>query len=243
MESKHLRYEIASTKFNMIPGNPIAYWISNAFRNIFSMGIPIEKIGDVRTGISTGKNDLYLRLWYEISCSSINFYQTNINKINLNEKKYIPYNKGGDARKWYGNNEYVVNWSQHDKFHRSRPNFSDIYLKKGLTWSFVTSGMFSSRYYPNGFLWDVAGSPCVFNDDSSLYYILGFLSTKIASNILKLINPTLNCQVIDIQRVPIIDTDNDKDKVINISIMSVKKSKDDWDSFETSWDFKKHPLI
>ena len=243
MQTQQLRYEITSNKFDKIPGSPIAYWVSDTFREIFKIGHPIEGIGSVRTGISTGKNDLYLRLWYEISNNTINFYQNDMMTINLKEKKYIPYNKGGDARKWYGNNEYVVNWSEHNNFHRSRPNFADIYLKRGLTWSFVTSGMFSSRYYPDGFLWDVAGSPCVFDNDDNLFYVLGFLSTKIASNILKLINPTLNCQVVDIQRVPIINSNDQKDKIIEISTSSIKESKKDWDSFETSWDFKKHPLI
>lgn len=243
MLTQQIKFEISSKKFDKIPGSPIAYWVSDKFREIFKVGHPIEQIGSVRTGISTGKNDLYLRLWYEICNNSINFYQNDMSKVNLKEKKYIPYNKGGDARKWYGNNEYIVNWAKHNDFHRSRPNFSDIYLKRGLTWSFITSGMFSSRYYPDGFLWDVAGSPCVFDNDDTLLYVLGFLSTKIASKILKLINPTLNCQVVDIQRVPIINSNNNKNFIIKISTNSIDESKIDWDSFETSWDFKKHPLI
>lgn len=237
-----LRYEMNLNKYYDVPGCPIAYWTSDTFRKIFKKGEPLENIGSVRTGMSTGKNELYLRFWFEPQMTSINYYQTDISCIK-ETKKYIPYNKGGDARKWYGNNEYVVNWYEHDHFHRSRPNFSDIYLKKGLTWSFVTSGMFSSRYYPEGFLWDVAGSPCVFDNDNDLFYVLSFLSTKIAAIILKLINPTLNCQVVDIQRVPIIKSESQQKFVIDISQKSIKLSKSDWDSFETSWDFKKHPLI
>lgn len=232
-----------SKAYDQIPGSPIAYWVSDRFRSIFKDGNPIEGIGSVRTGMSTGKNDLYLRLWHEVSTGNISFNKSRMSEIDLGEKKYIPYNKGGEYRKWYGNNEYIVNWSQHDKFHRSRPNFSDIYLKKGLTWSFVTSGNFSSRYYSDGFLWDVAGSPCVFSKDDDLFYVLAFLSTKIAANVLKLINPTLNCQVVDIQRVPIIMDESNKTDIVAASKNSIELSKSDWDSFETSWDFKKHPLI
>lgn len=238
-----LSYEVDIKKFRIVPGNPIAYWISDKFRSLFQIGKPIEGIGSVRTGISTGKNDIYLRFWFEVSNDKINYYKRDMLEIDLNQKRYIPYNKGGDARKWYGNNEYVVDWLEHNSFHRSRPNFADIYLKEGLTWSFVTSGMFSARYYPNGFLWDVAGSPCVFSNSSKLHYVLAFLSTKIASNILQLINPTLNCQVIDIQRVPIIENENYENNIVPISKQNISISKYDWDSFETSWDFKKHPLI
>ncbi len=238
-----IRYEFNINDYFNIPGAPIAYWLSKNFALMFKKGKPIEGIGSVRTGMSTGDNDLYLRLWFETNNNRINFYEHNIDLLDFNSKPWIPYNKGRAARKWYGNNEYIVLWREHKKFHRPRPNFKDIYLKKGLTWSFVTTGMFSSRYYKDGFLWDVAGSPCVFNSDDNLYYVLAFLSTKIAAQVLKLINPTLNCQVVDIQRVPIILNSDNLVHVNNIAKESIKLSNSDWDSFETSWDFKKHPLI
>lgn len=229
--------------FVSIPGVPIAYWVSKSFAHIFQVGQPIEGIGRVRTGMSTGDNDSYLRFWYEVNSNTINFYKSSMSQIDLNHKPWIPYNKGGAARKWYGNNEYVVLWKEHQKFHRPRPNFADIYLKHGLTWSFVTTGMFSSRYYRDGFLWDVAGSPCVFENDNDLYYVLGFLSTKIAANVLKLINPTLNCQVVDIQRIPIIKSSDYEERVVEISKQNIELSIEDWDDFENSWDFNRHPLV
>ena len=236
-------YHSSSTNFSKIPGSPIAYWVSSKLINSFVDGIQIEKIAEVVTGISTGNNDDYLRLWNEINFNSISIYQADSTKVNLEVTPWIPYNKGGDARKWYGNNNYVVKWSEHLKFHRARPTFSHLYLKQGITWSFVTSGMFSARYYPEGFLWDVAGSPCVINDSNLMYYVLGFLGTKIANILLKIINPTINCQVIDIQRTPVY-LKKDLFSIVNpIVKQNISLSKSDWDSFETSWDFKVHPLV
>ena len=236
-------YEATASNFSKIPGMPIAYWVSEQFLKAFKAGTLLNNIGEIVTGISTGKNDLYLRTWSEVNLNPISIYASDIDAIDFNVKKWLPYNKGGEARKWYGNNDYVVKWSEAEHFHRSRPTFKHLYLKEGLTWSFVTSGMFSARYYPKGFLWDVAGSPCVIKNHDLLLYSLAFLSTKIANAILKIINPTINCQVDDIQRTPMI-VDHDKMCIIyQIANDCVNISKSDWDSYETSWDFKKHPLI
>ena len=236
-------YEATASNFSKIPGSPVAYWVSEQFLKAFKAGTLLNNIGEIVTGISTGKNDLYLRTWSEVNLNSISIYASDIDAIDFNVKKWLPYNKGGEARKWYGNNDYVVKWSEAEHFHRSRPTFKHLYLKEGLTWSFVTSGMFSARYYPKGFLWDVAGSPCVIKNHDLLLYSLAFLSTKIANAILKIINPTINCQVDDIQRTPMI-VDHDKMCIIyQIANDCVNISKYDWDSYEASWDFKKHPLI
>ena len=136
-----------------------------------------------------------------------------------------------------------MKWSESNNFHRPRPTFKEIYLKEGLTWSFVTSGMFTARYYPCGFLWDVAGSPCVIEDKTLFNYVLGYLSTKIANNILKIINPTINFQVIDIQRVPILIDENYFSSISTKTTENIFISRNDWDTFETSWDFKVSPLI
>ena len=236
-------YETNQSNFSKIPGSPVAYWVSAQFLKAFEYGTPLDSIGEIVTGISTGKNDLYLRTWNEINIDSISIYVSNIDSIDLNTRKWIPYNKGGEARKWYGNNDYVVKWSESERFHRPRPTFKHLYLKEGLTWSFVTSGMFSARYYPNGFLWDVAGSPCVIRNHRLLLYTLAFLSTKIAGAILRMINPTINCQVDDIQRTPMI-LDTEKLPVVSsIAQECIDVSKCDWDSYETSWDFKRNPLV
>ena len=191
----------------------------------------------------TGDNNTYLRTWNEIDFCKIAIYESCVSNIDFATQKWIPYNKGGEARKWYGNNDYVVKWSESKHFHRPRPTFSHLYLQEGITWSFVTSGMFSARYYPNGFLWDVAGSPCVIKNKDLMLYTLGFLSTKIANSILKMINPTINCQVDDIQRTPMLIDNNNVIFAGSIANKNISLSKTDWDSFETSWDFKKHPLV
>ena len=236
-------YVIKHAVFSKIPGSPFAYWVPRGILNSFELGVTLDKIASIVTGISTGNNDDYLRLWYELPFSSIALYEKSMANIDFEKTQWIPYNKGGEARKWYGNNAYVVKWSESRKFHRPRPTFSHLYLKRGLTWSFVTTGMFSARYYPEGFLWDVAGSPCVFDDNSKLWYVCGFLSTKIADQITKVINPTLNCQVVDVQRIPLYFNEKHSNEVMNRAKQSVIISKSDWDSFETSWDFKKHPLV
>lgn len=236
-------YIAVSERYGLIPGKPIAYWVSENVLNVFDNGILLGNIAEIVTGISTGNNNLYLRTWTEVSNIQLALYMSKMENIDLDKTPWIPYNKGGEARKWYGNNDYVVKWSESENFHRARPTFDYLYLKQGITWSFVTSGMFSARYYPDGFLWDVAGSPCVIADQTRMFYIMGFLSTKIANNILKIINPTLNCQVVDMQNLPIILNNEEMEKVELISKKSVFISKCDWDSFETSWDFKRHPLV
>jgi len=229
--------------FDRIPGSPIAYWVSEKILIIFKNGTALKNIAEIVTGISTGDNSLYLRTWAEVNYAQVSINSDDMDKIDFLNKKWIPYNKGGEARKWFGNNDYVVKWSESDNFHRPRPTFKHLYLKEGLTWSFVTSGLFSVRYYPNGFMWDVAGSPCIINNKKVMMYTLAYLSTKIASIILRMINPTINCQVDDIQRVPIIIEDKNLSITEQISMSNINISKIDWDSFETSWDFEKHPLL
>ena len=236
-------YETVATNFSKIPGSPIAYWCSKNFMKAFTLGTPLNDIAEIVTGISTGKNDLYLRFWYEVNIDRIALYAIDMDSIDFKKIFWIPYNKGGDARKWFGNNEYIVKWSESSKFHRPRPTFKHLYLKSGITWSFVTSGMFSARYYPEGFLWDVAGSPCVIRNQEMECYTLGYLSTKIANMILKMINPTINCQVDDIQRLPMIIEEKCITRVFEITKNCINQSKTDWDSFETSWDFTIHPLV
>lgn len=237
------RYVANQSNFSKVPSVPIAYWVSERVFDSFVNGEALGNIAIIVTGMSTGNNDLYLRFWYEVSNKVISIYSSSMKSINLIETPWIPYNKGGEARKWYGNNDYIVKWSESGKFHRSRPTFSELFLKQGITWSFVTSGMYSARYYPKGFLWDVAGSPCVMKNENTMYYILGFLSTKIANQLLKIINPTINCQVVDMQNIPIIIFEEKINNVRKISNDAINISKEDWDSFETSWDFKRNPLV
>lgn len=237
------RITTLQSNFEKIPGSPFAYWVSDRVLEIFEKESKMEAISEIVTGMSTGCNEKYLRFWFEPSTDRIAFYESNIGEIDFGIKHWIPYNKGGEVRKWYGNNDYVVKWSESSHFHRPRNTFAHLYLKKGLTWSFVTSGLFSIRFFPDGFLWDVAGCPCVIKDEDLLMYVAGYLNSNVANMFLKILNPTINCQVVDVQRTPIIISDERKTDVVELARKNIEISTTDWNSFETSWDFKKHPFL
>lgn len=239
-KGKLLRYVANQKEFEKIPGSPIAYWVSDKIREAFKEKNLIKNNDVVITGMSTGKNDLYLRSWQEVSFKKISIYAKNIKEIDLSKKEWIPYNKGGDARKYYGNNEYVVRWSKNLEFHRPRSTFKEYYLKEGLTWSFLTSSIFSMRFFKEGFLWDVAGSPLFVKNKNLVNYYLGFFSSKLGAYFMNLLNPTLNFQVIDIQNTPIKISEN-INIISNIDTLvqqNIDIAKEEWDSHETSWDFE-----
>lgn len=233
------RYIFNQLDFNKIPGSPIAYWTNKKTINIFQEK-KISDYANVITGMTIGNNEKYMRNWFEVSYLTINFNKKSMNDCDVNISPWFPYNKGGAFRKWYGNNEYIVNWAESHNFNRPKTTMAHLYLKRGLTWSFFTSYKFSMRYFDTGFLWDVIGSP-LFADDKYLMYILGFMNTSVANEMLKIINPTVAYQAIDVQKVPLVEIQ--MPKVINISEECISLSKSDWDSFETSWDFTVHPLV
>lgn len=181
----------------------------DAFENNRSL----REISEIITGMTTGNNKEYLKMWYEINFNKIAIGKHNMGEVNLKNNYWIPYNKGGNRRNWFGNNEYVVNWAEKDNFNRAKTTLERLYLREGLTWPFITSGNFSARYFGNGFLWDVAGSPCFFDDDEIMFYTLGLLCSKLADMLLNLINPTINVQAIDLENLPFIYSDKYKDKI------------------------------
>ncbi len=236
------RYYPNQQNFRNIPGSPVAYWVNENFTKPFS-GKLFKDYSEVITGMTTGNNEKYLKLWHEVSFKKISLNRSDMNEVNLEKTYWIPYNKGGVRRNWYGNNEYVVNWSKKAEFNRSKTTLQHLYLKEGITWPFITSGKFSARYFGSGFLWDVAGSPCFFKEKETLYYALGYLCSKLADYTLNIINPTINIQAIDIEKLPFI-LDKEKMPIINELVKeNICISKNDWDSIETSWDFSIHPLI
>ena len=235
-------YTANADNFSKIPGSPVAYWVSTNFINAFD-NKTISNYAEVITGMTIGDNNKYLRIWYEVSNRCINLYKKSMEEIDVQKRKWIPYSKGGARRNWYGNYEYVVNWSQKDHFNRSKTTLQHLYLREALTWPFVTSGGFSARILPNGFLWDVAGSPCFFDNQVEEKYVLGFMASKVCNTILNVTNPTINVQAIDVARLPIVFVNETKNSIVSFVEENISLSRNDWDSFETSWDFKKHPLI
>jgi hypothetical protein len=242
VNNQKLYYATNQEDFLKIPGTPVAYWLSKAFLTAFQS----QKLGnsaDVITGMTTGNNNEFLRLWHEVSREAEAIGFSKMEDIDFQKCKWIPYSKGGNRRNWSGNGEYVVNWIRKDEFNRSKTTLQHLYLREALTWPFISSGKFSARYLAEGYLWDVAGSPCFFNDRNNLFYALGFLCTKIADSALKIMNPTINIQAIDLAKLPFINNDDAKPMVVQYVKQNITLSDIDWNSFETSWDFERHPLI
>ena len=235
-------YENRLDNFKKIPGSPIAYWVGNQFIESFSMN-PLSRYGEIITGMTIGDNNKYLRLWFEVNRNGIALNQPKMEYINLDITKWIPYSKGGQRRNWYGNYDYVVNWQERKNFNRPKTTMQHLYLRKAITWPFVTSGNFSARELPVGSLWDVAGSPCFFENEYDEKTILAFLCSKVADYILKVINPTINVQAIDISHLCLNIDDNLRQKCYNFAITCCQLAKNDWNSYESSWDFTVNPLI
>jgi type II restriction/modification system DNA methylase subunit YeeA len=233
-------FETSQKRFSMIPGSPIAYWVNNNFYEAFEAD-NLKKMGYSFQGIITGDVNKFLKLWYEVNIKKIKFDENQVDVLSC-EDSYFPYIKGGAFRKWYGNLDYVINWYNNGKdLVRSRTENRNYFLKSGITWSLITSGTLSFRYFEEGFLCDVSGSSYYTHNKEEEKYILGFLNSKVSSEILNVINPTINLNIKDILLMPIIKSKIDE--VSNLVIENITISKNDWESYETAWNFKIHPLI
>lgn len=244
-------YETSTENFSKIPGSPIAYWVSSKLLSAFQDGRPLSAVCRPTQGLATADNGRFLRLWYEVCNQNISFDCTSTEDSFARATRWFPYNKGGDFRKWYGNNDYVVNW-ENDGYEikhftddkgkqRSVIRNPSFYFKECASWSLISSSSTAFRYKPNGFIFDVAGMS--FFSTKDLLYYLGFCNTKIAYSVLKIIAPTINFQAGDIAKLPIIFDKSKLSEITNIVKNSINISEIDWDSFETSWDFKVHPLV
>ena len=238
---KKRRYVVCQDNFVKIPSSPISYWVSDRFCENYQQQ-KIADFAEVITGMTIGDNNKYLRLWHELPISRISLQKKTMDEVDLDNAYWIPYSKGGQRRNWYGNYDYVVNWSEKEHFNRSKTTLQRLYLKEAITWPFVTMGDFSARLLPVGFLWDVAGSPCFFDDHNTQTYTLAMLCSKVANYILKAVNPTINVQAIDISRLPLILSTSYERDVLSLAEKCVDISRTDWNSVETSWDFIRHPL-
>lgn len=232
------------SSYNSIPGNTIAYWISKNLYYIFLDGKPLEDFASPKKGLSTGNNDRFLRLWYEVGNENICFDATDTIFAMYTGKKWFPMCKGGLFRKWFGNNDYIVNFQYNGKelqnYNQAIIRNPNYYFGESLTWTDLTMGKISVRYNEKGFIHDVAG-PCVFNLKENNYYFLGLLNSAVASSILSITSPTLHFNIGNICDFPTILS---RSEVINSLVKeNIKASKNDWDSFETSWGFQKHPLV
>ncbi len=238
----HKRNCTANTEdFEKIPGCPVAYWVSKTIFSAFTTGTNITNYVDTFQGIITGNNDKFLRKWYEVVLDKVALHKEKMSQVDLSKQYWLPYNKGGDFRKWYGNQEYVVYWKNGpDDKTRGKKGFSDFYLREYASWSYITSSTLASRYFPKGFLWDVSGSG-IFDKSDMLYYLMSFIGSKVGIEMLKIINPTINYQVENIAQLPILL--GSKERVDVLVEENIAHARIDWDSFEIAWDFIKHPLL
>ncbi len=234
---------IPQSNFEKIPGCPIAFWISNNYANAFANGKCVLEFADTFQGIITGDNNKFLRLWFEVNSINIPFHATNMSNINLNNSYWIPYNKGGDSRKWYGTQDFIVNWKNGSKDKtRGKEGFSKFYLREYVAWSYTVSNIIATRYYPSGFLWDVRGSGLMDKSDM-LYYLQGLIGSIVGINLFRINNSTLSCQVENIIQLPIITSSLRKEDIQYIVKQNISIAKQDWDAHETSWDFQTNELI
>lgn len=241
--NRKLYFNVKQAKFTDIPGQPITYWLSNNIYEIFDNKIKLGEIAKARRGLETGNNNKYLKYWHEVSLKDIELECLDIKNF---KKKWLPHNKGGNYRNWYGNFEYIVYFYNDGEQIKKNGvlNGYDMYLKDGITWTALTSYKNSFRYTPKGHTFDSNKGPLIVNNDNDeINYILGFLNSVVAQVFMKVLNPTLSLQNGDIDKLPIIKHKRMQPIVIGMVSANIKLSKNDWDSFETSWDFKKHPFL
>ena len=230
-----------------IPGMPLCYWASDQMLNAFKAGKLLGAIASPRQGVKTGDNTIFLRTWFEVE-----YQKTTMNHYG-EKKKWFPCNKGGEYRKWYGNNEYVIDWENDGEKLRnfrdpstgklkSRPQNLSYMLKKGLTYTNVSSTKLSVRFCEDGFIFDATGS-MIFAKDEYLDYILAFLLSDVAEKYAEILSASMTFEVGQIASLPIIYRDEEKSNIVNIVKENIKEEENDWDSFETSWNFTKHPLL
>ena len=244
-------FQVKQKDFEKIPGSPIAYWVSDKFRGIFKNKFLYE-YATPRAGMITGNNDIFLRLWNEVSFNKIGINCKSIEESISSKRKWFPYQKGGSFRKWYGNIEYTVNYENNGWLLKNTVDskgkvpahaFNEDYIfKSNVNWSALTSGTFGTRITDYGFLFDAAGSAAFPEKKEDVYILSAFLNSKISNTCLLVMNPTLNFQAWQIGNLPISNLIFE-DKVYKLAKICKTISKEEWDSRETSWDFEKLSLI
>lgn len=245
------RYFAEQDNFSKIPGSPVAYWVSQHAFDVCNDAPDFESFATTRAGMITGNNNIFIRLWYEVDFKKMGIRLSSRDDAIKSQKKWFPYNKGGDYRKWYGNNDYVVNWENDGVFMRNYKDSSgkipahafnlEYIFKENVTWSSLSSYKFAARYTDFGFLYDASGSFADVKNERILY-TLAFLCSEVTQYFLKIMNPTLNFQKGNVSALPFILDAKYMERINDYTEENISISRRDWDSYETSWDFKCHPL-
>lgn len=244
--SRANRFAVSQAKFSKVPGNPYAYWVTDNFYKAFD-NKTLREYADARIGMVSGDNGRFLRLWYEVDVN-----KTSIHTLDTS-KKWFPLQKGGGKRYWYGNLEYLVNWENDGDEIRNKNVFQGrirshnyngekIFLP-GITWNSIGTSDIICRYSESGFVFDAGGPLCTINRTEDTYYFLGLLSSVVASSIYTFINPTINYTPGTLLSLPIIMSDEYYDKIKSLVSECIELSKSEWNSFDTAWSFRKHPLV
>ena len=232
------RYQTYQKDFEKIPSSPIAYWVSDKVREIFEKCQKLGDVGEGKQGLATADNNRFLRLWQEINYNKIGFGMSNSKEALESKKKWFPYNKGGEKRKWYGNQEYLINWENNGHEIKSFKNAVVrnplYYFRESISWTDITSSGNSFRIYPKGFIYDVTGMSYFIENNLSL---LGILNNKLIAGITKILNPTLHLQIGDVVKLPYLKVENNRFK--DLVQQNINIAKEEWNSRETSWDFEK----
>lgn len=238
------RYIANADNFSKIPGSPVAYWVGERIINVFNKSKILSDYVSPKQGTSTGNNDVFLRYWSEVPYENICINHTIYD--NDFSKRWYPATKGGNFRKYYGNNDYVIDW-QNDGQRISFCSSSAIRnrsanFREALTWTGISSKTLGIRYNPIGFVFTVSGKSII-GDSMLLIYSLGYLSSKVSQYILEITSPTMSFEVGYICGLPLIIDSQKSDEITNTVRNNISLSRTDWDSFETSWDFTEHPLV
>ena len=245
-------YRTGANDFGVIPGCPIAYWASSAMRLAFSKGVPLEKVMLFKTGMVTGNNDRFLRLWWEVGRSKTFLTARNNEEARRSGKRWFPYNKGGEFRRWYGNDDYLIDFENDGSNiflsarmdNRAVTNMrEELRFKTTVTWSLISSSLPAFRIKKRGFLYDKAGLSFYPPSIEDAYYALALCNSSFAITALTILAPTMNFQLGDIWRIPYFENRPESQAVIPLAKCNVAISQADWDTQETSWNFAKHPLV
>jgi type II restriction/modification system DNA methylase subunit YeeA len=245
-------YEAKPDDFKKIPGSPIAYWVSDKICSFFAENVSVDKLFIAKKGTFTGDNERFLRLWFEVNFNKTFVSASSKKDAKISLRKWFPYNKGGPYRKWYGNIFYVINWENDGlellNFKNENGNLRSgirnpqFYFKAGISWSDVTSGDISFRYYPEGFISDSTGPTAYPILEKDISKGLAFLNGKLISKITSALNPTLHFTTNDFLSLPF-PKDFEDSNAKEIVSKLIELAKTDWNNYETSWDFTDNPVI
>lgn len=243
------RYTCFMDRYNQLPDNPIAYWIDEKILDLFK-GDKIEDYAECKVGLQTGDNNRFLRYWYEVDFKNIEFKCTDIENTN---KKWYPHSKGGEFKRWYGNKDFIVNWYNNGEEIRnfkdnlgklrSRPQNTNFYFKKGITWSDLTSGKFSARYVEEGSIFDTTGPTLFAKNNNDLLYILGYFNSEIFQSLLDISCSGMHYSNGVISKLPIVFNDKIKKKVENIVSENIALIMNNYNLNETSYGFEINALL